>query len=351
MKVQHFKIYKYQFIRAIACLLVVASHLFLPLKFAITTVNTTTLEIGGIGIGMFLFLSGYLCMEAIKKDGVVFFMYNRFFRIYPIFIILSLLVWGISSYTYNRNFVFTHAQSLHYFEIIYKQMFFSISMLNGQWTLPYEFMFYIILSVGFIFGKTNNKMIICMLLFCVLYYFAFNSIFYANKVVGFALFMLIGTLYNTKNSISYKMLCLGIIGIMFYNNFNLQNALISTPGIEFYKISMLLVESNSLLVGVFIALLISKIDMKYNRFFDFFANISYPLYLLHSTIGVYGFKGWGLFIIKNRVLDNLLFLIIITIPLSFIVHKLIEKPIIEKSKLLYKYLYEKNCNYSRKSGF
>ena len=147
------------------------------------------------------------------------------------------------------------------------------------------------------------------------------------------------------------MLCLGIIGIMFYNNFNLQNALISTPGIEFYKISMLLVESNSLLVGVFIALLISKIDMKYNRFFDFFANISYPLYLLHSTIGTYGFKGWGLFIIKNRVLDNLLFLIIITIPLSFIVHKLIEKPIIEKSKLLYKYLYEKNCNYSRKSGF
>jgi peptidoglycan/LPS O-acetylase OafA/YrhL len=228
-------------------------------------------------------------------------------------------------------------------------------MLEVQWVLPYELIFYIILSLAFLFGKIDNeKVLLYSVLLSITCYFIFIKLSIFNKVGGFTCIMLMGvSIYFNQSKLEItsriKFLCqlafLGMVGSLLYNNLTYEKIFIMTPALRDYEFN-LFSESNSLLIGVLIAFSITKINLKFNKFFNFIADISYPLYLLHFTVGKNGFAGW--FEIESFVpsyniyFDRFLFLVFITIPLSYLIHISVERPFIEKSKILYRGLFIKN---------
>jgi peptidoglycan/LPS O-acetylase OafA/YrhL len=87
---------------------------------------------------------------------------------------------------------------------------------------------------------------------------------------------------------------------------------------------------NAFFVFLFYLFVYQKLTFLNNRILIFFGKISYPLYLLHQTIGfilIYNFKALGV-----PHFFSILLTILLIIGLSYLVYEYLEKPIIKKLK-------------------
>lgn len=146
-------------LRALACLPVVLSHL-----------NPSLLPGGGIGVGIFFALSGYLISTICIKEvtgprSVAAFVVRRIFRVYPLMIVdLALLLVAYTFFYTPLDPNFIHALPNLFLMQGMPSPFIGIGV-GVLWTLQVEFAFYILAPVlSLIFGAQRGLFILAIAL-------------------------------------------------------------------------------------------------------------------------------------------------------------------------------------------
>jgi peptidoglycan/LPS O-acetylase OafA/YrhL len=276
---------------------------------------------GYLGVFIFFMISGLIICYSLPVDyhfkQFKVFILKRVIRIEPpyvasILLILLLNYWGAN---------FTHIPV----KFAWTDFLFHFAYLNnfglGQyynvvyWTLGIEFQFYLIISSIFkIINNSNTGLIIVMLLFVVSSFLNvknMNLIFSHLPIFGLGILTFF---YFYKKQIPgqlYGLLCVIFLAELYFY--------ISVP--EFW--------SSLFTLAIFFFWKLR------HGIFDFFSNISFSLYLTHTTIGGKVIN-LGLRFAKTDTQHTILFVLalIISILFAFVFYLMIEKPFIRLSKKL-----------------
>lgn len=358
LKAQSQRDYIFQFLRAIACLTVIFGHLFYPEELKLKLIEHYYFWPAQIGVGIFFFISGYLILLSLERlQSTKGFLILRFFRIFPVYwicSIVSICIFFFLNYSYSGKFEFKDIISQIFFLNDFSN---SKYLLAGQWTVFIEVKFYILAALSYVLSKGKWKK------FC-LYYLVGLALFTAS---GFLLFVKYPHYLYRVTSQTFLGLTFIFCGTLFYF---FKNGLLNKQNLYFFTtilcvsgcIGFTLMNPNhkhafvmtlSYVSGVILSLFCISIQdkIKYSKIIDFFANISYPLYLIHLTVGLMGLSGvlcranilqrsFCNCCMKEDFLDRALLLILFTIPTSFLIHKIIELPAIRFSKNFVKRIHK-----------
>lgn len=333
-------------LRGIAALLVVLSHLCCVFWGAKETVSLYTgappaeggqpsigyfinnqyWNAGALGVAIFFTISGFVIPMSLKGVGRLRFIVARFFRIYPTYIAslslaltvvwLSCLYWGhpfmwdINTVLYNMLLIHTITGAP------------SVDLVN--WTLAIELKFYLVAALIaplIIAGRVWPLISIALLVFLV------NK--FTHTALGtemlFVTFMFIGVLINYQfNSLIKlpKFTCsLLIILGLFVAGWD------ASP----WPKELLTVTPNYIYgLVIFGAAYLARNHFRNFRPLDFLADISYPLYIMHSLIGYSVMRVLFEHGLTLRVVAPITAAAVISAAL--LIHLLIERPSISLGK-------------------
>lgn len=341
-----------QQLRGFACLFVIISHWLGVFNNADLISNVTRfplldtaaynklssiatmpyLNFGPLGVAIFFLISGFVIPFGLQKMSFGHFMISRIFRIYPTYIIclsitafclmLSAAYWktptALSPFTFATNALLVH------------NLFVTPSIDLVNWTLSIEVKFYLIAALIFQGNSIRNIIIYIM---CALI-IAIGAPHLLQMASGSVWSGVIATLSIEAYYITFM-----LVGICFYwhftnrmSNFNLIVLItfimivftiswaLGIQKEQFYVVTINYFYGLVLFFGCYV-LKNHFIDLKS---VDFFANISYPLYLTHSIIGY--------ILLQIALLNHVPYFLalsgvfIITTLLAYFVHFLIEVP-------------------------
>jgi peptidoglycan/LPS O-acetylase OafA/YrhL len=317
-------------LRGIAALMVVMFHL---------TINSGTfdygLHLGVTGVDLFFIISGFVIFMSLNKTkSSRDFIVNRFIRLYPTY-------WACVTFTFllNAAYASRHRSLLISDLISYLgnmtmfQHYLGVSDLDGSyWTLIIEMVFYITMVAIYYFGFLKRIEIISFLLTLGAFFiFAFVKIsspfiyeqirFFYPLLNHFPLFFAGIVYYLVKNDrptlIRYVMLgiCFAI-SCLSYSNLERSTHVSYSEHIGMlavYFVTFLLYVNN-------------KLSWLTNRMFLFLGTISYALYLIHMSIGLYFLRPFMDKVFGGFSWLGILLILAIVIGLASIVTYYIEKP-------------------------
>lgn len=315
-------------IRGIACLIVIIAHILA----SIPSIGVYVSGCGKIGVWLFFVLSAFLLtLQWMKEDKVNIkniknFYIKRFFRIYPCYIV-TLIVALIIGYFDNFVDIIKHT--------------FLIEGIGHLWTIPVEFIFYIIIPFLFIILKKMKNTKFKILFLCILIIifevifpytsFPVNSININWYIPVFLIGVILAYCYKYFESKQMKNIAFDILFCVV-----IILMLISVP---YFKSLIFNINPDNYLQNKYLYFAIgwsiiivsiqnSKYIIKYlnnTKIFMFLGNISFPLYLIHFIVLS------KLNMMNNLILKSIL-VFVISIILSIGMNKLIETPIIKLSK-------------------
>lgn len=253
------------------------------------------LNYGPLGVSVFFMISGFVIMFSLSKLTSIEFIIQRAFRIFPTYWIGLLICFSfisLSSYYWGSNPQDSYPKNIWILNVILAHTVMwmpSVDFVN--WTLAVEMKFYIISA--FLFYMTKNPkrylslaLIVMSIPVMVIYLYRHDIISISPNVYAFINeakyipFLFIGTcFYYFMNSSINRMEFL-IFSSIFFCSFSL---FMFGDGDFKYACGM----SINYAAGAFvfsICYLLRKL-FKPNVIIDFFADISYPLYLVHSVMG------------------------------------------------------------------
>ena len=316
------KIWFAQMLRGVAALLVVYRHLFETywfsqdfngsllknknfsfnyhltenwfLKFATYTWENFKFAWGTIGVGLFFIISGFVISFSISKRNSIDFLINRILRIYPVLIFVILLD-IVFLYIYNNFILANNSYNPDWMNMLYN-MSLILRVLNNSefvdpvlWTLEVELFFYVIISV---LGSKN----ICQIKYILFFYMCiFLLTVFLYEIKFSEKNVLNNIMLFIKNSLPH--ISMMFLGVFFYNLYKKNFKIIQIFPILLIIVAQYIViysmDENFIVYisSYIIALLIWCIayyyqnNLKYNTLLNFFANISYSLYLSHQVIG------------------------------------------------------------------
>ncbi len=308
-----------QYLRAIAAMMVVFFHILAKLESS--SLHDNFFYVGAAGVDLFFVISGYIMVYITEKKETSpsYFILSRFERIYPIYLLFTLI--ALCIYIINPSLINSSGETSIVMSFFYIPLENKLMLVQVGWTLIYEMFFYVLFFISMIINYKNRITI------CILIIIAFNIIFYNSKnyqlnflsnqiIIEFALGMLSYFIVKViKNKyISLFFIFFGISFLIINNKYNVDR-------LVDYGIPML-----SLFLGV-VSIDVNKKNSNYNfKVLKLIGDSSYSIYLIHLfTIGV------SLLILKN-ITFNIYFFILFSFLLSvcsgIIFHIIVEKRII-----------------------
>ena len=326
----------FEFLRAFGCILVIIEHIFLPGWIIEYLHFQWCFSLGGLGIGIFTFVSGYLIARSLETKSLREYAASRFWRVYPaylcvLFIALGIfLVFGYSRLqpTEEASLRGVLAQAL-FVRDIYNMY---NPLISADWTLLYEVQFYVVAGIAWVAFRPSRKTLILigvyMAITALIYVYLWSlSLQYlhgqaAMQRTGGSLFCFMGMLYylHRRRELPYGWVVIAAVwtlGTVAFSQFA------GEFHYEYLQVSV------TQLYGMVLAAAFIRWDYtgKFARVFGFIASISFPLYLLHQTFGTVGFSQiTGTDIAFGWFWDRMLTFVLIVVPLSVAIHKLVEKP-------------------------
>lgn len=248
---------------------------------------------GVFGVGIFFLISGFVIPISLRNISTRQFLIRRLFRIYPVYwfcLLISLCMYLICSWYWStplsnrislpflmRNLPLLHSAA-------------GISSLDFvSWSLAVEIKFYAVVALLFLIGKSAHQVILLSTTFliacCVAAYFSTHhgdptsSFAYLISDMKYMTFMFLGCLFyyvlygelSTAAALGY--------GMVIYALFVVINAFYEG---EFFGA---LAKNYTYALILFSACYWFRNRFRDNRCLDFIADISFPLYLVHSMIG------------------------------------------------------------------
>ena len=333
------RILQINLLRGIACLLVVIDHMFFSTKY---------FNIGAFGVGIFFLVSGFVIPISIKSSATpIKFIIRRMFRLYPVVITCLGFVFFYSIFIKP---IYIRYEGFDLPNITFLQFIFTVTQIWDLtasplympifWTLVIEEKFYILCAILFAFNKDFKPAkfmifaIVVLSLFLIGAFFA--NVYYHTLIlrnVMFISFMLFGSLlYFSYNKLIANKEIAKYFLILFV-------IIIVTMVLQGKRVMMIeqvdwSIKYNSIIASYGLALVVFIFCFKQDsillkmpkwllKFVEFIALISFPLYAIHTEI-------WAN--IANRT--NALFWFLLICFISFIIHKVIERPFITCGKKL-----------------
>ncbi|HAS0900267.1 TPA: acyltransferase [Enterobacter cloacae] len=343
------KIFSIQYLRGIACLLVVLLHIksLMPVEYRHLFAN------GGIGVDIFFIISGFIIYYATTKreesNGRVYFV-KRFLRIYPLFFV----VWLITSLlNYGSEPFIKVIKALFFIHNDYNvgAPGFGFNMIGPAWTLTFEVVFYLMFMISCLIShKYRGSLCIIMLISIPaglqLY---FNGTYSLSSYV---------TATPSENNPAFGLI--RVLGCPIYFEFAigiLISMMMQRLHIRINSRSLMLVSFTGFVASIFMIMLLNIsetqkfilalssflfiliIDFSHAKeikILSFFGDISYAMYLCHWMI----IKTYITFYPKEWNSDNsalkVVTILALTIAISYLLHRVIEKPGIKLArKILY----------------
>jgi exopolysaccharide production protein ExoZ len=349
-----------QFLRAVAVLLVVYTHsMNIQMQFGHSWQQTFYHldNFGCIGVDLFFVISGFIIMFIANKykgaNEAMYFIGKRFLRINPIYYIATFLIFGflllklyindIPFKNHSDNTISSLFDSLTIIPSSWDLKYFSPLLVVG-WTLSFEWLFYILFA-ALIFMNVERKVLtmLCMILLFVgigriiqptdlRFQFVLNPIL-LEFVLGLTICQLYLSKINVPTWVATIILSTGIIcyvllirfgyeGVWYYQNtingkLSLMRFLLWGLPSGCIVAGSLFLERNGHLSKLF-----------NNRLALLLGNASYSIYLIHYII----LNAFQLIYSKTIFFgqaDLMIWLqLIITVFISVVFYKLVEKPLL-----------------------
>jgi len=286
--------------------------------------ETLFLRYGYLGVDLFFLISGFVILMSATGKSPKNFLISRIVRLYPAFWVCCTL-----------TFVIVHLFDHGHFKLSFLRYLVNMTMLNGfinignidgvYWTLLYEIKFYILIFI-LIYTKQIRHIQyylgIWLLVSIVLLkpFLKLDLIFipdYSAYFIAGSIFYLI----YKEGLTPYKLLILLASFALAYTN--AIRVLYTKSG--WYHLSYSIPEMTALLFAFYLVFfLISLNKTRYIRsnFYTFLGDLTYPMYLLHATIG---------FVIFNHFYQHvncyvlLIIVSLLIILLAYLIHARIER--------------------------
>jgi peptidoglycan/LPS O-acetylase OafA/YrhL len=338
---------KFQYIemaRGVAALLVVLHHATLDApSFYGSNPFGNFFYFGMAGVDFFFVLSGFIIYyihadDVFTLNGVRTYVLKRIIRIYPIFLIVSLLL--LSAYMLLPHW--SNRENLTDISFLITSFLLLPSdnppLLSVSWTLVHEMFFYSIFI--FVIWKKNIGLTIFILWgITILYASLFltelvypYSFYLSNFNLEFLLGVIVAAIIRTgifKKLQNYAYVCMGLgLMVFLFNGMNVNYQLIEVGNfrtIMFYGIS-----SAMIIYG-----LVQFPKIKKENFFLkmwlLLGSASYSIYLVHYPVQQILNRGIVRFELNSLVNENTIFLMIVIVSTvgGIVLHLWLEKPILK----------------------
>lgn len=297
---------------------------------------------GPFGVALFFLISGFVIPFSLRNTTATGFMLNRAFRLVPVYIVgfsASLLAIYISTKYFGVSWPFTPPDVLKHYIPGLRDVLNGPSIDGIVWTLEVEVKFYVVCALAillfrkaslFVFAIPVAIFIAAHLIFphldailnknVYLYRAAFLFVYAAPFVV----FMFIGTAFHYAHRGDLSMeKCMAIASLLFF-----IFCVMMLTGV--HKQLFIISWSYGAAAVVFVVSYALRERFKPRAISDFFANISYPLYVVH---GVAGYALMRIMIdLGYRPIHALIAATSCAIIAAWLMHRYIEKPFQRKSK-------------------
>jgi peptidoglycan/LPS O-acetylase OafA/YrhL len=117
-------------------------HVFLPAEVIEYLHYNWCFSFGGLGIGVFTFISGFSIAGSLASQTPREFASSRFWRIYPTYICVLCIAWAVHSYFGYSRLVPTEEVTPRglWAQVFFVRDIFNMynPLISGDWTLLYE---------------------------------------------------------------------------------------------------------------------------------------------------------------------------------------------------------------------
>ncbi|WP_279609715.1 acyltransferase family protein [Burkholderia ambifaria] len=294
-----------------------------------------TFNYGPFGVAVFFLISGFVIPFSLEKLGGVKFITARLFRIFPTYWAATLVTLGaiyLSTRYWGSQFYVTSEQATWNLLLLHQQLnVASIDMVN--WTLCIEVLFYVAALLMWPFIKRASALALVNFSLVVMalvtwWPASWDTIQVGSTPVVLAFFkyqlmmvsfLFIGTLFNFRlnQRISTATLFASTIGIFIaflaaWPHTSLAAQFWATPINYFYALVL------------FSCCFALRDRFRPLKIVDFFANISYPLYLVHAVSGYAIIR--LLMVYHFRYYQAAAVALICAVAVAYILHRVIEMP-------------------------
>lgn len=298
--------------------------------------NQAGVNFGAYGVAIFFLISGFVISLSLEHKRIKQFIGKRFLRIWPTYIagfsVTFLMIW---IYTRINDIDFPYHVKDYFFQIsLLRDWFWKPSLDAVSWTLEAEIKFYIVMCIFFYLKKARSKNFISLaavtmflfnfitsfsmdylLLKHIKIYYFFNTVQFANVNI---LFMLLGVcIYNYYMRYWHledlvEMIVKIYLLLIFSAIFSVHRS-----NLQLYTSSYLFAFITFLIVFIF------RDKIKNIKILNFFAEISYPFYIVH------GLNGYIIetFLVQHNISPYICFLtaFIWSVLTAYILHITVER--------------------------
>jgi peptidoglycan/LPS O-acetylase OafA/YrhL len=311
----------------------------------ISWLNIPHFDWGSYGVALFFIISGFVIPFSLKKMSGLGFMVNRFFRIVPTYAAgfsVVLLAIAISTEYFGSQWPFSLKEILIHYVPGIRDIFWSRSIDGVVWTLEIEMKFYLLCALLMVWFRRQSRLVFLLpvLLFAVVVYLNLNMPSWRTNnistwrlastgtfVCRYIIFMFIGVMfhYRYQGKIGADRAYLGIGGlfVLFCLIWRLYGAN-SPPFTMAWSYAFAL-------LTFCLAYSFPRL-FKGNPIFNFFADISYPLYVVHAVPGYV-----ALSIMLDQGYNSSVSLLTVTLGsflLAWLLHLSVERPTQKLGKCL-----------------
>lgn len=314
-KIQESRLPELDALRGLAALSVIYYHytyIFRP-KLNYNFSPRLDFSFGHFGVELFFMISGFVILMSLKRIKTVKeFIYKRFLRLYPTYWFCLSVTLLMVSFQNVCDFSFTvRDKFLNY--LMFQGVFKATNIDGSYWTLFPELCFYALIIILWKFKMLERLMSVSIVWLCLMPL----ALIRPTAILKFGMFFLMGMMfYKLKQNFKSRYPHIIII-------FSLIAVLLLHEDFKVFAVSIFF-------VSIFYLLIFGKLKILNKPTLVFFGKISYPLYLIHQTVGLIIIS----YFVKNGVNHYLaiLFTIGIVIVIAWIIYEYFEKPILRKFK-------------------
>lgn len=330
-----------QFLRAIAALLILIVHL----KFVIVSKDIPFIDtgVGSIGVDIFFVISGFVMTLTFSRNAIDWknFLLKRMIRVVPFY-------WLMSIYFLKFNHSFNTIFNTFAFFPIFDQKVYNGPLHPYGWSLSFELYFYICFAIAIAFFKKKAPVLlmIAFISFIIINICFINTNWYFPHFLGcplileFCAGMLIYKFYEKFNKITfYVAIVLAIIMLFPVFKTEVLGGHIITLMSNQNGLKRTFIWGTCATCIVIIMLSAEKLfRIKFSNVFLNLGDASYSLYLIqfYALVVVNHF-------FKNDLLKGAIYLTA-SIVGSLILHKFIEKPLINFLNARLSIIYKPKSN-------